>query len=419
MSSSAGNSRSGRKPKPKGRSGRPAGSAPPTARDVALEVLVRIETRGAYANLALPVALKDSGLSQRDRAFATELVYGVTRRRRALDWIINRRLKRPPPAPARAALRMGAYQLTELGLPKHAAISETVSAAPKGLRPLVNAVLRRVAESDPVEWPDEATRLSYPDWIVQRLSNDLGQEQAVAVLEAMNQPARRHRRPDGYTQDPSSQQVVATVCAVAGGHADAGDAVPLSQGGVRAGAGLVADLCAAPGGKATAFAGRGFTVVCVDTHRARLRRTIANRRTVGLAEGSMPVLNADGRFPPLRQGCFDVVLVDAPCSGLGVLRRRPDARWRITEDAIERLTGQQGELLDAAAGLVRPGGVVAYSVCTLTNAETVEVAASFSDRTGLQPVTPLPEPWQAKGTGGLLLPDEKSDGMALFAWRRK
>ena len=363
---------------------------------MALDVLVRIDAEGAYANVALPAALTQSGLDERDRAFVTELVYGVTRRRRALDWALEGFLATLPPPPARAALRMGAYQLIELDTPAYAAVSATVAAAPRGHRGLVNAVLRRVADAGGPDWPDDATRLSYPDWIVAALIADLGRDTALRILESMNAPARVHRRADGYVQDLSSQMVV--------------DAMDVQAGD------LVADVCAAPGGKATALAARGAHVVACDSHLGRIRLLKANRAALD-AEG-MLVLAADGRHPPLRPGCCDAVLVDAPCSGLGSLRRRPDARWRIEQSAVPRLAGLQSELLEAAADLLRPGGVLVYSVCTLTAAETLEVAADASADKRLEVLSPPGEPWLAHGDGAMLLPGSEHDGMALFRWRR-
>lgn len=367
------------------------------ARRVAVDVLVRVDAGGAYANVALPAALARTDLDQRDRAFATELVYGVTRRRRALDWALDPFLATPPPPRVRAELRVGAYQILELETPAYAAVSATVSAAARSHRPLVNAVLRRVVDAGPPDWPDDATRLSYPDWIVEALTDDLGRDTALEVLESMNAPARTHRRPDGYVQDQSSQLVV--------------DAIDVKAGD------LAADMCAAPGGKATAMAGRGARVVACDSHRGRVGLLKANRAALD-AEG-MQILAADGRHPPLRPGSFDAVLVDAPCSGLGTLRRRPDARWRIEPSSVERLTELQIGLLDAAAGLLRPGGQLAYSVCTLTAAETLHVAARASRRGCLDPMPPPSGPWIAHGDGALLLPDADRDGMALFRWRRR
>ena len=370
--------------------------ARPSARRVALDVLVRVDTEGAYANVALPAALDRTGLDERDRAFATELVYGVTRRRRALDWALDAYLATSPPPLARAALRMGAYQLIELATPAYAAVSATVAAAPRSHRGLVNAVLRRVAAAGTPDWPDDATRLSYPDWIVEALTTDLGRDTALEALESMNTPARVHRRPDGYVQDQSSQMVV--------------DAIE-----VRA-EDLVADMCAAPGGKATALAARGATVVACDSHRGRIGRLEANRRALGA--DSMHLVAADGRHPPLRPGCFDAVLVDAPCSGLGTLRRRPDARWRMERSAVPRLAELQRDLLEAATGLLRPGGQLVYSVCTLTAEETLHVAAHASRDGLLEPLPRPSEPWGAHGDGAMLLPSTDRDGMALFRWRR-
>ena len=363
---------------------------------MALDVLVRIDTGGAYANVALPAALAQSGLNQRDRAFATELVYGVTRRRRALDWALDAFLVTPPSPAARAALRLGAYQINELDTPAYAAVSATVAVAHRRHRGLVNAVLRRVADAGPPDWPDDATRLSYPDWIVETLVADLGRGPALAALESMNGPARTHRRADGYVQDRSSQLVVDAM------EAQAGD--------------LVADVCAAPGGKSTALAALGARVIACDSHRGRIGLLESNRRT--LDAESMHVVAADGRHPPLRPDCFDAVLVDAPCTGLGALRRRPDARWRIERSAMSRLAELQRALLDAAVGLLRPGGQLVYSVCTLTAAETLAVAAATSADGRLQTLPPAAEPWSAHGDGAMLLPDADHDGMALFRWRR-
>jgi 16S rRNA (cytosine967-C5)-methyltransferase len=191
-----------------------------------LEALVRVDQDGAYANLVLPKLLERFSLDQRDRAFATDLVYGAIRMQRACDWSADRFVNRELEPEVRAALRLGTYQLLN-GTPAHAAVGETVAAAPQRARGLVNAVLRRVADN-PTEWPDDATRLSYPDWIVDRLSTDLGSDAAMAALTRMNQPATANARADGYVQDPGSQMVV--------------EAMEVERGDV------VVDVCAAPGG---------------------------------------------------------------------------------------------------------------------------------------------------------------------------
>lgn len=374
----------------------------PTSRRVAIDALVEIEADDAYANLKLGPLLERSGLDERDRRLVTELVYGTIRRRRALDHLVDRFLVSDPPPPARAALRVGAYQLRFTDIPDHAAVSATVDATPKRFRGLVNAVLRKVA-SAPVTWPDDATRLSYPDWIVDRFVADLGAEDGFAALETMNRAPEVTVRDDGYTQDRASQRVV--------------EALAVGPGD------LVVDVCAAPGGKATALAAAGARVVAADLRpkRVGLIGSNADRTAAGRpADAAVWPVVADARRSPLRPGIADVVLVDAPCSGLGVLRRRPDARWRVTASDVEELAGVQGAILAAAAELVRPGGLLAYSVCTLTVEETTGVAEAFAaGHRGYEPVAAPDDPWVPWGSGALLLPQaDDSDGMALFLWRR-
>lgn len=371
------------------------------SRRLAIAALVRIDSGGAYANLVLPGLLARSGLEGPDRRLATELVYGATRMRRALDHLVDAFLLRPVDGPTRAALRVGAHQLAVLGTPAHAAVSATVGATRGPARRLVNAVLRRLAAqlaAGPPHWPDEATRLSYPDWLVGRLCADLGDERALAALEAMNRVAPADVRPDGYVQDRASQWV-ADLVGAGPGH-------------------RVADLCAAPGGKATALAGTGAVVIAGDLRPARARAVAENGRRLGLAD--LHTVVADGRRPPLRPGSCDRVLVDAPCSGLGALRRRPDARWRIEPDAISRLAHLQRQLLDGAALGLRPGGTLVYSVCTLTDEETLGVDRWLADaHPELEAVAPPGPPWRAHGRGARLLPqDEGTDGMYTLILRR-
>lgn len=381
------------------------------ARRVALRALARIEDDDAYANLVVPAILgraageaasPDGPLGPRDRAFVTDLVYGCVRMRRACDHLVDRFLTSDPPPAARRALRLGTYQLAyRHDVPDYAAVSATVAATPKRFRGLVNAVLRKVADA-PVEFPDEATRLSYPDWIVARLTADLGRADALAALEDMDRPPQVHRRADGYVQDLASQWVAELVGAQPGE--------------------LVADLCAAPGGKATAMAGRGATVVAVDLriHRAGLVAT--NVASIERSGGvSLPVVTAvgDAAAPPLRPATFDRVLLDAPCSGLGVLRRRPDARWRVDEGAPDRLGSLAAALVDSAVPLLRPGGVLVFSVCTLTARESTDVDDHVRARhPDLVPMDLPADPWRPWGRGSILLPQSAgTDGMCLFRYR--
>jgi 16S rRNA (cytosine967-C5)-methyltransferase len=392
--------RGARRPARPDRSASPAATSgpPPDARRLAVEALVRIERDGAYANLVLPRLLERSGLPDRDRAFATELVYGTTRYLRACDWFVDRFALGDLDPTVRAALRVGTYQLRVLGTPPHAAVSATVDTVPRRARGLVNAVLRKVASAEDA-WPSDAVRLSYPDWVLARLTADLGAERAEAALVSMNGAATTSERADGYTQDLASQWVA--------------EAVEASDGE------LVLDLCAAPGGKATAIAGSGATVVAADSRFSRAGLVVGNATRVGLAPGQLPVVVADGARPPFADGTFDRALVDAPCSGLGSLRRRPDARWRIDAHVPERLATLQAALLDAAAPLVRPGGTLVYSVCTLTVAETTDVADAFAaGHPGWEPQPGPGEPWEPWGSGSLLVPQAAgTDGMALFRWQ--
>jgi 16S rRNA (cytosine967-C5)-methyltransferase len=373
---------------------------------VAIEALVAVD-EGARANAALPGLLNRGNLDQRDRGFATEVVYGTLRMRRACDWLVGLFARGELEPVVRAALRAGAYQLAFMRVPAHAAVSTTVAEVPERARGLVNAVLRRIAElvaQGPPPWPDLPTQLSYPDWVVKQLSADLGPGRALGALKQMNRAASPQQRPDGYVQDPGSQAVVAHFAA--------------ALAGCRPGAARVLDLCAAPGGKATALAYSSSVVVAVDLVPSRARLVVASTATLGL--GNVPVVVADAARPPVRPASFGGVLVDAPCSGLGVLRRRPDARWRVRPEDLERLAALQRRLLAAAAPLVAPGGLLAYSVCTLTRAETVDIAEwSTAELPGWAPVEPPGAPWEVLGRGALLLPQAAgTDGMYLLVLRR-
>lgn len=371
-------------------------------RGVALEVLGRIDDDGAYANLTLGRALDRSSLSQRDRAMVTDLVYGVTRMRRACDWLVDRFLLRPVEPEVRRALRLGAHQLVFGSTPPHAAVAETVAVAPPRARGLVNAVLRRVADggTDPsrLPWPDHATRLSYPDWIVDRLTADLGEGDALAALERMNVAPEVSRRADGYVQDRASQWV--------------GELVEPRPGD------RVVDTCAGPGGKATLMAHTGAAVVGLDRREHRARLVVDNARSVGASLAGVAV--ADGRRPPIRRASADRVLVDAPCSGLGVLRRRADARWRVEEGDVEELAALQLDLLVGGAELVRTGGMLVYSVCTMTAAETTGVINAVLTRyPDFEPLPHPAPPWRRRGDGALLLPhDADTDGMFVARFSR-
>ncbi len=366
-----------------------------TAREVALEALRRIEDDGAYANLLLASMLSKSSLEPADRRFVTELVYGTTRRRRACDALIDRFVSAPPDAVTRRVLRLGAYQIVFGGVAPHAAVSTTVSLAPRRTKGFVNAVLRRVA-STPMVWPDDATRLSYPDWIVCTFRREFG-ERGDDALETMNLPAPVSRRDDGYVQDLASQWVVEAVGATAGE--------------------LVLDVCAGPGGKATGLAATGARVIGVDVSPTRAGLVADNARACGVSIG---VAVSDARSPALAEASFDRVLVDAPCSGLGALRRRPDARWRIAESDVSDLVALQAEILAASARLVKPGGVLVYSVCTITAEESIDHAVPPGfEVLGRDDSPCLRDEWDEFGHGFRLAPHvTDTDGMVLVRYRR-
>jgi 16S rRNA (cytosine967-C5)-methyltransferase len=220
---------------------------------------------------------------------------------------------------------------------------------------------------------------------------------AVAAMETMNKAPTVQERPDGYVQDPASQWTADYVGAEAGER--------------------IVDLCAAPGGKATWMARSGAFVAAGDLRPGRAARVQENAARTGAKTVSAFV--GDARRPPLRT--VDRVLVDAPCSGLGVLRRRPDARWRITADAVDQLATLQRQILTAAAELVRPGGRLVYSVCTLTTAETEAIDEWLaSDLPELTAEPPPGGPWQPLGRGARLLPQTAdTDGMYLLGLQRK
>jgi 16S rRNA (cytosine967-C5)-methyltransferase len=433
-----------------------------SARAVALVALERIEN-GAYSNLVLPPLLRGSGLDSRDRAFATDLVYGTVRRRRALDFLLTPRssqaLARLEPV-VRAGLRMGTYQLVD-GVPAHAAVGETVTAV-AGIAPAargyVNGVLRAVARAGPPwPWPegdgvDElGVRYSQPDWIVAMLLTQFGVATAHAVMATADRAPAVTLRVNPKRSTPELVEAelmksgvrvergrlvpdalvatglgdVGAVAAVADGRATPQDqtsqaiahlvAAQLVAAGAGPGA-RVLDVAAAPGGKATAIAEvtDDVLVVAGDVNPSRVARVGMAAARLALSEVALVV--ADGRCLPLRPASFDAVLLDAPCTGLGVLRRRPDARWRLDPAAVESLAALQRELLAAAATVVRPGGVLVYAVCTFSDAETLDVDAWAAQHLGdFRALAPPGPPWRAHGRGALLLPsDADTDGMFVL-----
>jgi 16S rRNA (cytosine967-C5)-methyltransferase len=363
---------------------------------VALDALRRIEADGAYANLVLGPMLASSGLGDMDRRFVTELVYGTTRMRRACDAVIDRFVTSAPDEATRSVLRLGAYQLVFAGVAPHAAVSETVGLAPKRTRGFVNAVLRKVARLSVADmsWPSDGARLSYPDWMVDLFRDELGDD-AVPALERMNQAPPVTERADGYVQDLSSQWVAAAVEA----RSDE----------------LVLDVCAAPGGKATAMAAHGATVVANDQRIGRARIVAENARTLGPPAAGGRRRRRAATVPGRRRSGPCCSMRRAPVSVRCDAGRTPGGgSSRATSSTSQRCSGACWTRRPRSW---RPDGRLVYSVCTITAAESVDhpTPAGFE-------VDPTPPPigsWRAFRQGWRVLPhDADTDGMVMIRYRR-
>ncbi len=404
------------------------------ARRAAFDVLRAVSERDAYANLALPALLAERGITGRDAAFATELTYGTCRTRGLLDAVISAAAGRPIDqidSVLLDLLRLGSYQLLRTHVAGHAAVSTTVEQA--GIEfdsvraGFVNGVLRTISKRDEQSWvnqlaPDAATDPighaafvhAHPRWIAQTFADALGADagELDAALAADDGRPAVHlaARPGVLSAVELAQTVDGEVgrygpyaVYLAGG--DPGRLAPIRDGQALVqdeGSQLVAraltlapvigtdrgrwlDLCAGPGGKTALIAAiaaqQGATVTAIEPNPRRAEMVEQNTR--GLA---VEVLRVDGRDTSLPAGGFDRVLVDAPCTGLGALRRRPEARWRRTPADVPTLATLQRELLASAIALTRPGGVVLYATCSPHLVETVGVV---SDALRRYPVTAL------------------------------
>jgi 16S rRNA (cytosine967-C5)-methyltransferase len=390
------------------------------ARYQALHILVRVEQDRAFADIALEHALERAKLDPRDAALCTEIVYGTLRWRRHLDWRLAPHLNRPLSKLdpwVRALLRLTAYQLLFLDrVPRWAAVDEAVSLARlKARKPgpaeFVNAVLRALtrATAPPLlpSAPAEAlgTRLSFPDWIAARWIARYGAGEAEALMAAMNDRPPVTIRANtlrisrealaARLREEELAETRPTPLAPEGLFVERGQVgrwAAFTQGwctiqdeasmliarllAPRPGE-LVADACAAPGTKAThlaeLMANRG-KIIAMDPQAARLKLVgkAASRLGIGIIEAHAGSVSAlAGRW----KGRCDRVLVDAPCSNLGVLRRNPDVKWKRTEEDLGRLRERQGGILSAAASLVKPGGRLVYATCSLEPEENEEVVA--------------------------------------------
>lgn len=407
--------------RPAQRDRRPARRPLDPARAAAFDVLRAVSERDAYANLALPALLRERGITGRDAAFATELTYGACRSRGLLDAVIGAAAGRAPEAIDPVLLdllRLGAYQLLRTRVDAHAAVSTTVEQAgiefDSARAGFVNGVLRTISGRDEQSWVAElapepardpighaAFVHAHPRWIAQAFADALGG--AAGELDAVL--ASDDERPQVHLAARAGALTAAELADAVGGTVgryspyavylpggDPGRLAPVRDGAalvqdegsqlvaraltlapVDGDAGRWLDLCAGPGGKtallASIGADSGARVTAVEPASRRADLVVENTR--GLP---VDVLRVDGRHADLEP-TFDRVLVDAPCTGLGALRRRPEARWRRQPADVSALAKLQRELLGAAIALTRPGGVVLYATCSPHLAETVGVVA--------------------------------------------
>ncbi|MCS5479559.1 RsmB/NOP family class I SAM-dependent RNA methyltransferase [Corynebacterium sp. YIM 101645] len=382
---------------------------------LAHEVLGRVRADDAYANLILPRLLSERRIVERDAAFTTEITYGTLRTMGVLDAVIAESSTRPLNQIAPEvldALRLGAYQLLYTRVEPHAAVDTTVrlveASGNEKAKGFANAVMRTISRTPAEKWirkltPDGeiaavAFRHAHPTWIAESFSRVLGLGDLDAALSADSERPTVHlvARPGEITAEElalmtGGEEGEYSPYAVHLGSGDPGDLEPVREGLAAVqdeGSQLIAravveapvegtdtgrwlDLCAGPGGKAALMGALAridaahVDAVEVSPHRAKL----VEKTTRGLP---VTVHVADGRDPGLEPG-YDRVLVDAPCSGLGSLRRRPEARWRKSEDDIAELSPLQYDLLSSALKLVRPGGVVVYSTCSPDLRETRQI----------------------------------------------
>jgi 16S rRNA (cytosine967-C5)-methyltransferase len=377
------------------------------ARTLALRVLTRVFDEGAYADRAFSGEAERAHVDARERALAMHLAFGTVQRRRTLDAALEDIAGRPVQRLERRlghVLELGVFQILFAGgIPPHAAVSESVELARREIGPratgLVNAVLRRIAREGP-DWyaalPEDtpeaaALRHSLPDWIAELWFDAYGEERARALCAAANRAPSLSLWPNplrngeeavsawlsetGLAAERDEQTGVLSVDGaldVAGSQAfKSGAVVPIARAAVlvaqRVGArrGMrVLDLCAAPGGKTAVLAATGAQVTAVDAHPARAKTLASTLRRLGV---EAEVVTGDGRS--YAGGPFERILVDAPCSGLGVLAGRPDSRWRRTPEDTDELATLQTQLVAHAHTLLTPEGELHYAVCTLNPQE--------------------------------------------------
>jgi 16S rRNA (cytosine967-C5)-methyltransferase len=386
------------------------------ARAVALDLLRQWDQSPSLADDLLSAHPGIGGLSGADRALAIELFYGVLRRRSALDHIISLRAVKRPRAPVAQALQLGLYQLLYTDkIPVHAAVHETVEIAKQTVNPseirFVNALLRRVSESveatrqslETIRAGQPWTYHSHPQWLWTRWEQRLGREQTEALCAWNNTPPPMYARvntlrpqsdplPDGLDPEPQPMHplcrrltdpgaLLQSPAWKAGGYyiQDPSTLVAVDLLDPQPGEAIL-DMCAAPGGKTTYIAqkmGNEGRIIAADSSSSRLGRVAENCQRLGVSIVATIPCEGTRLDRCLRGDRFDRVLVDAPCSNTGVLRRRADLRWRIEPSEIKRLAALQRKLLAAARQFVRPGGVLVYSTCSIEPEENDDAITAF------------------------------------------
>jgi 16S rRNA (cytosine967-C5)-methyltransferase len=427
---------------------------PTVARQAALEALARFR-EGELGDRALDAATE--GMETRERAWTQELVYGTFRLRGRIDHVLNQFARDGVDSldpDVLDVLRLGAYQLLEMGsVPPYAAVSQSVELVRMAGVPraagLVNGILQNMQRRPQFSFPDFAhdpaahleTWGSHPRWLVQRWIARWGRDDARALVEADNLRPELYIRPLGVSVDDararladagiaaetvdfapdslrvpppaSAAQALSIVPAVV---QDPAAALVVRYADVPEGASVI-DLAAAPGGKALGLAERAGRVAAADLSARRMRRVAQNAERVGWGERVGAVV-ADGRRPPFRP--VDAVLLDAPCTGTGTFRRHPDGRWRVTPEDLDALTRLQDELLAAAAELVKPGGLLVYSTCSLEREENeLRMEHFLAARPGwrLDPPAAAVDPALLDGAGHLCVLPQRQGVDGAFAAR--
>jgi 16S rRNA (cytosine967-C5)-methyltransferase len=425
------------------------------AREASLLALTKIEEEKAFANLALADVFAAHALDERDKRLAAEITYGVVTYRLTLDWLINQITGRPVTKldrPVLHALRIGFYQLLYLErLPAPAVVHSTVELIKKGkkrtLAPFVNGVLRGfLRKKSSLPWPDPqldplaylTLRYAHPEWLVKRWLERFGREETEKLLAANNQVPPLAARVntlrinrDALLQRLAAENIRAFASEVVadgviiqgGGNLTAvaayreglmqiqGQSAMLTSHILQPTAGAkVLDGCSAPGGKATHLAQlmeNSGEIIALDLYEHRLALVEANARRLGVKIIQTACLDVR-EIKPAHFGLFDHILLDVPCSGLGVIRRKPDIKWRRQEEDIISLAVLQREILAAAVRVLKPGGTLVYSTCTNEPEETEEIIRDFlshhSDFTAAELTPYLPVGWQEQtGAYGIQL----------------